>query len=406
MITRTECRVCNAPMTDVLSLGDIVPVDFIKPGDTVRPSSPLTLCACDGCGLVQLRDMLDRDSLFRQYWYLSGLNPTMVSALRDVVESIKDRVALADGDVVIDVGANDGTLLDLYDESLHKIGFDPARNLAESAIASCDLFVNDYFETADVDLPSAKVITSIAMFYDLDDPRAFVRRVAAILRHDGIWVMQMTDLVRMLRANAFDNICHEHLCYYSLAIFKKMVEGYGLTVFDVEFNDVNGASVRAYIGYADEHEIRPSVEQALADEREYLEHGGLARFRDNVQSAKTKVVDFVRSERAKGKIFHALGASTKGNTLLQYFGLTNEDVVLASEVSPDKLGLVMAGSNVPIVHQEESIAVQPDYYLVLPWHFLDFLVRRHYDYLGRGGKMLAPLPVPTLYGAEGDARRL
>jgi len=393
-------------MTDVLSLGDIVPVDFIRPGDAVRPSSPLTLCTCDACGLVQLRHMLERDSLFRQYWYLSGLNPTMVVALRDVVNGVRARVALTEGDVVVDIGANDGTLLRLYDDPVYKVGFEPARNLASACASACNLFVNDYFDASRPIVPKAKVVTSIAMFYDLDEPRAFVDQIARCLLSDGIWVMQMTDLVRMLRANAFDNICHEHVCYYSLAIFRDMVADHGLEVFDVEFNDVNGASVRVYVGWAGVRQVRPSVAEALADEAIYLADDAIARFSERVQKAKETVVDFIRTERAAGKTFHALGASTKGNTLLQYYGLTNEDVVLASEVSPDKFGLVMAASNVPIVSQEESIAAKPDYYLVLPWHFIDFLRRKHDYYLEAGGHLLSPLPEPTLYGAQDDARRL
>lgn len=399
MITRTECRACKAGMTDILSLGDIVPVDFIRPGEDVRPAAPLTLAKCDDCGLVQLRDMLEPDSLFRQYWYLSGLNPTMVSALRDVANAVSARIDLAAGDTIIDIGANDGTLLDLFDDDLFKIGFDPARNLAERARAACNLFVNDYFPSA-IDLPTAKVITSIAMFYDLDDPHTFLDEIAHTLHADGMWVMQMTDLVRMLRTNAFDNICHEHLCYYSLAIFKKMVEQHGLEVFDVEFNDVNGASVRTFVGFPGVHPVRPTVARALLDEANYLEQGGLERFRERTMAAKDKIVTFVRRERAEGKTIHAMGASTKGNTLLQFFGLTRDDIEVAAEVSPAKFGLVMAGSGVPIVSQEQSLAAKPDYYLVLPWHFLDFLLAKHTEYLQAGGALVSPLPIPAQYTME------
>jgi hypothetical protein len=402
MITRSECRLCGKAMTDVLSLGDIVPVDFIAPGADVRPALPLTLAQCGECSLVQLRHMFDRDSLFRQYWYLSGLNPTMVDALRDVVEGVKARVALEAGDVVVDIGANDGTLLDLYDESLHKIGFDPALNLEQSAKASCDLFVNDYFETSDVDLPPAKVITSIAMFYDLDDPRAFLRRIVTSLRKDGIWVMQMTDLVRMLRANAFDNICHEHVCYYSLAVFANLVAEYGLRVFDVEFNDVNGASVRAYIGWNGAHEVNSRVAAALADEAAYLcEDDAIVAFAERVRTGKESLLRFLRSELAAGKVFHAMGASTKGNTLLQFYGLSRAQIHVAAEVSPAKFGLLMAGCDVPIVPQEESLARRPDYYLVLPWHFIDFLARKHEGYMAEGGALIVPLPAPAQYTRDG-----
>lgn len=399
MITRSTCRVCSGTMSDVLSLGDIVPVDFIRPDEPVREALPLTLAQCDGCSLVQLRHMFDRDSLFRQYWYLSGINPTMVEALRDVVEGVKARVVLEPGDVIVDIGANDGTLLDLYDESLHKIGFDPALNLEESAKASCDMFVNDYFETSEVDLPPAKAITSIAMFYDLDDPRTFVAKIARSLHRSGVWVMQMTDLVRMLRANAFDNVCHEHVCYYSLAVFANLVAEHGLRVFDVEFNDVNGASIRAYVGHAGSHRVEESVARALADETAYLADAAIDQFAHRVRTNKAALVNFVRSEIAAGKTFHALGASTKGNTLLQYYGLGPAEIHVAAEVSPAKFGLIMAGANVAIVPQAESLARRPDYYLVLPWHFIDFLASKHENYMLEGGQFVAPLPEPVVYSA-------
>lgn len=394
---KEHCRVCSSKMTDVLSLGDIVPVDFIKDGEIVRESAPLTLAECGQCHLVQLRHTCHRDTLFRQYWYLSGLNPSMVASLKDVVDGAVARVDLSQGDVVVDIGANDGTLLSLYPSFVHKIGFDPATNLAEQAAAICDEFYNDYFESASIPTDSAKIITSIAMFYDLDSPRDFILKICKTLRRDGIWVMQMTDLVRMLRANAFDNICHEHLCYYPFGVFKALVEEYGLQVFDVEFNDVNGASIRCYVSWADARPIQPSVSEALLDEDAYLADGAIAKFAAFVESAKQKTVAFIRQEREQGKIFHALGASTKGNTLLQFYGLNNEDIMVAAEVNPDKYGLVMAGSNVPIVPQHQSLACAPDYYLVLPWHFIDFFLRKQAGYLEAGGVLLAPLPHPKLH---------
>ena len=402
MTIKEHCRACKSPMRDVLSLGDIVPVDFVAPGESVRPAEPLTLAECEssGCGLVQLRHTLHRDSLFRRYWYESGLNASMVSSLQDVIDGIRKRVSLEPGDVVIDIGANDGTLLGLYGAGVLRIGFDPALNLASAASSTCDRFINDYFETSEVDLPKAKVITSIAMFYDLDEPRAFVARIADVLCPDGIWVMQMTDLVRMLRANAFDNICHEHLCYYPLRVFVSMVEEYGLEVFDVEFNDVNGASVRAYVGKRGARTVETTVAAALADEYAYLADDAIGKFAKHVEDAKTKIVGFVRTELAAGKRIHAMGASTKGNTLLQYFGLSNAEITVAAEVNRAKLGLRMGGSDVPIVSQQESLDAAPDYYLVLPWHFINFFLAKQADYLSKGGALITPLPIPRVYGHE------
>lgn len=394
--TRTDCRLCGARLNDVLDLGMFAPSDFVRE-QLDEPKVPLLLTQCEDCQLVQLRHTMDRDQLYRHFWYLSGINPSMVESLRDVVDGVQKRVTLQPGDTVVDIGTNDGTLLTLYPSGVNKVGFEPARNLATQALAACDTFVNDYFETSDVEFPQAKVITSIAMFYDLDQPGQFVERVRRSLCADGIWVVQMTDLVRMLLANAFDNVCHEHLCYYSLAQLKTLVEGYGLEIFDVEFNDVNGGSLRAYIASKDAYAHRPMVGEALADEACYLAGDAIAKFSQRVQSAKSRVVEFIRKERAAGKHFHALGASTKGNTLLQYFGIGEAEIDCAAEVNPDKYGLRTAGSNIPIVSQEDSLAQHPDYYLVLPWHFIRFFLKAQAPYLATGGSLLTPLPEPTLH---------
>jgi len=399
-IVREICRVCGSPLRSVLNLGNFALSDFVQE-HVEDVLVPLELVACENfsCQLVQLKHTVDRDKLYRHFWYLSGINPSMVASLRNVVESVEARVELKPGDTVIDIGTNDGTLLTLYSAKtqINKIGFDPAENLAAQARLACDLYVNDFFETSAVLLPRAKVITSIAMFYDLDDPRQFLERIRDVLDQDGVWVMQMTDLVRMLKANAFDNICHEHLCYYSLYVFKNLVEQYGLEVFDVEFNDVNGGSLRAYVGFQGVRDVQKSVKSALLDETVYLEHGGLERFRTNVEFVKDRVSQFIRTEKLNGKRFHVLGASTKGNTLLQYFGLTNNEIDFAAEVNESKFGLRTAGSGITIVSQEESISKKPDYYLVLPWHFIDFFRHKFADYMVSGGVLLTPLPVPQVH---------
>jgi len=400
---RTSCRVCGQPLSDVLDLGSFAPSDFVRPDEPDPPLVPLCLAECSVCGLVQLRHTVDRDSLYRQYWYHSGLNSSMVESLRDVVRGVQARVELIAGDAVVDVGANDGTLLGLYENpGIYRIGFDPAQNLAETARQKCDEFVSDYFESSTYDCPRAKVLSSVAMFYDLDDPRRFVRRVREVLDPKGIWVLQMTDLVRMLRSNAFDNVCHEHLVYYSLWSLCDLLHQEGLTVFDVEFNDVNGGSLRAYAAHRGSRKTEPTVDQALQDEQKYLTPMALADFGKRVNRARARLMVFISQERESGKFFHVLGASTKGNTLLQYYGLTSTDIECAAEVNPAKVGLETAGTRIPIIDQSESLRMLPDYYLVLPWHFMDFFRQRFADYLANGGKLIAPLPTPIVYGDYGE----
>lgn len=392
------CRLCGEETRVVFDLGEFAVSDFVESGEET-PRAPLALAECPDCRLVQLRHSVDRDLLYRRYWYWSGLNSSMIESLRDVVRGVEARVPLAAGDCVVDIGANDGTLLSLYEEpELFKVGFDPAENAPTGSRERCNLFVEDYFETSEVETPKAKVVTSIAMFYDLDEPQNFIDRVLRVLADDGVWIVQMTDLVRMLRANAFDNVCHEHVAYYSLEVFEALMRENGLSVFDIETNDVNGGSVRAYVCRKEAGRIIHSrVHEALADERQYLKENPIAAFRERVEAARASLVRFVRDEISRGKFFHALGASTKGNTLLQFYGLTNEEIGCAAEVNPEKFGRVTAGTGIPIVPQAASLEEKPDYYLVLPWHFVQFFLRKFDDYLGSGGALVCPLPRPTLY---------
>jgi SAM-dependent methyltransferase len=412
--TRTTCRLCNGLLMDVLSLGDIYLNNFVT-DDTVPVTAPLTLSKCTTCSLVQLRDTANLDLLYRQYWYQSGLNKSMVEALQDVVNDVEARIQLQSGDTVIDIGCNDGTLLSLYHtDGLVKVGYDPALNLAEKAVQKCTVFYNTYFGSQkDEPAPEyakAKVITSIAMFYDLEDPHTFVEACRQVLAPDGIWVIQMTDLLSMLRLTAFDNICAEHLEYYSLSVVDQLLRDHGLQIFDVAHNKVNGGSLRLFVCFKDaSFPCRgSSVEKALADEREYfkgLEDQGKDPFQEfalRVAEIRKQVQTVLAVLQRQRKSVYVLGASTKGNTLLQYFNITNKQIPFAAEVNKDKFGRRTVGTNILICSEQELMANKPACFLVLPWHFIDMLCEVHKQYLLDGGLFLVPMPEPGIYSGNGD----
>ncbi len=412
MNARTSCRVCEGPLTEVLSLGDHYISGFPRPEEADGVKAPLELALCGSCHLLQLRHTVSADLMYRNYWYRSGTNQTMRDALADIAHTAETLIPLAGGDSVLDIGCNDGTLLAAYRTGgVFTIGFDPAENISPEARRVASHVVTGYFGAAtfqnDEKLARRrpKIVTSIAMFYDLEAPRNFVSDVQVVMHPDGLWIVQMSYLPLMLKQRAFDNVCHEHLEYYSLESFEYLLRLHDLRIVDVELNDVNGGSLRAYIRNqsADEATFGDATYRSLASERvqrlrEQEATLGLnttkpyADFAFWVQRLKDDVVAFVRDEVKRGQTIYVYGASTKGNTLLQYFGLDRTVVEAAAERNPDKWGRVTVGSRIPIVSEDEARAARPDYFLVLPWHFVEEFQRREESYLLAGGRFIVPMP--------------
>jgi NDP-4-keto-2,6-dideoxyhexose 3-C-methyltransferase len=416
MITRTTCRVCDSALEPVLNLGDHYVSDFIAPGASDGTRAPLELVICRRCRLLQLKHTVPAETMYRNYWYRSGTNQTMRNALADIANKAETLIHLKDGDAVVDIGCNDGTLLASYRMGgLRKIGFDPAENLAVFSRKIVEKLVVGFFDSEtfskDPELAGCrpKIVTSIAMFYDLEDPNRFVSDIKAVMDPQGLWIVQMSYLPLMLKTNEFGNICHEHLEYYSLTSFEYLLNLHGFEVVDAELNDINGGSIRTYIRnrnadpnlYADPtyRELARERVQALRDHEVKLgldDIGVYKEFAVWVNRIRDDVVGFVKSQVAKGKKVYVYGASTKGNTLLQYFGLDHTVITAAAERNADKWGKMTVGTHIPIVSEEAARAARPDYFLVLPWHFLEEFRQREKAYLLSGGKFIVPMPHFTL----------
>jgi NDP-4-keto-2,6-dideoxyhexose 3-C-methyltransferase len=411
---RVSCRTCGGGFEDILSLGAHYVSDFPAPGEPDGEPAPLDLVRCLDCSLVQLRHTVSGDRLYRNYWYRSGTNQTMREALADVSRSAAAKVRLNHGDAVLDIGCNDGTLLASYGpNTVFKIGFDPAKNLAQFSSRVANRVVTDFFDGnrygADSELcrHRPKIITSIAMFYDLEDPHAFVSGIDQILADDGVWVVQMSYLPMMLEQNAFDNICHEHLEYYGLASFDALLRVYDLAVCDVETNDINGGSYRLYVARRSSplfHDVAAAarVDSMRAREAELrlTEAAPYLEFARRVRALGDETRAFVQEEVAAGKSVYVYGASTKGNTLLQYYGLDRRWITAAAERNPDKWGRETVGTRIPIVSEADARAARPDYFIVLPWHFLPEFIDREKEHLSSGGRFIVPLPAFRIVGAE------
>lgn len=394
-------------MTDVVSIGNIFPSGFLKPDEHLNDSDrvPLVACKCSKCKLVQLRYMVELDSMYRQYWYSSSLNRSMISSLHDVVEDIESRISIESGDVVVDIGCNDGSMLGMYPKSAINIGFDPALNLHKP---NCHTFINDYFTAAaynSVSDKKAKVVTAIAMFYDLPDPVSFTKQVASILDTDGLFVIQFTDLLSMFKLTAYDSFCLEHLEYYTLQNVIDILDESGLRAISVSYNDVNGGSVRVTACHKNSaRESHKSVILSLIEENNYFSTHDFDFFNSNIDATKLKVNGFLAWAKSHDIIVHLLGASTKGNTLIQHCGITNELVPFAAEVNPDKFGLRTAGSDIEILSEVDSLIKHPAYYLVPVWHFKESILNNHKikEYLNNGGHLVFPLPQFTIVTKTGE----
>jgi len=418
LVTRKTCRICGcSSLTPVVSLGEQhISGAFANPQGKppVQRRVPLELVRCDpalderACGLVQLRHTVPPKVLYQSYWYESGINQTMRDNLAGIARGAEETAGLQAGDLVLDIGCNDGTLLKSYrTEGLRRLGIDPS-NVALQARAAGFEVVNDFFSAAALRSASPeqkpKVITSIAMFYDLEDPNSFVRDIQAVLHEQGLWVLELSYLPTMLEMNSFDTLCHEHLEYYSLAALERLLAEHRLAVLDVTLNEINGGSFRISVTHAGRGTPSPEAQARVQQLRLREFELGLdtdvpyAAFRDGIKKVRRDLLAFLKKAKAQKKIVHGYGASTKGNTTLQYCGLTPGLVRAIADRNEKKWGATTIGTNIPIISEAESRKQKPDYYLVLPWHFIEEFKVREREFLAHGGRFILPMPTVHTVG--------
>jgi NDP-4-keto-2,6-dideoxyhexose 3-C-methyltransferase len=405
---RETCRVCGSnKLLSILSLGNQFITNFVEEPTSDYPRGPLELVLCNvkdgGCGLLQLKHTVERDVLYKKYWYQSGISTTMVNALADIASSAEKLLKLSSGDLAVDIGSNDGTLLRQFKTpGLATVGFEPS-DLWKLGTQGTSKIINDYFnyETFKKEFGDrkAKLVTSIAMFYDLEDPNAFVEDVKKCLDKDGIWIIQMNYLGLMLGNNTFDNISHEHLEYYSLLSLQNLLERHGMEPFDIELNDANGGSFRIYVRYK-KGKIRgfAGAEERLRRQRGCEEKMGLgdkkvyAEFARRIEKTKDVLLHFLNQEKKAGKKIFIYGASTRGLVILQYAGIDKKLITAAVDKNPDKVGKYIVGTGIPIMSVEQYRQEKPDYLFVLPYHFIEEIKDQEKEFLKEGGKMIVAIP--------------
>lgn len=393
-IRRTTCRGCGGPLDKLLDLGSLYLSTFLGPEDPLPPTAPLELTMCRDCDLVQLRHTVQPDKLFRHYWYKSAINEAMREELANVVRGAINSIApLTGSDVVIDIGANDGTLLSFYPRLIPtggplRVAFEPAKNLYVAVRQHADVLIADYFPQ-ELQGVKAKIISSVAMFYDLDDPHSFLEAVQQTLHPEGVWVVQFQDLLGMVEATAYDNLCFEHLVYYSLGSFETLVAQHGLRVVRVERRAINGGSLRLYV----QHD--PAVPDRTVEAQRHLEADlswdTLQRFAWASQEHSSNLRFMLTKLRERGHTIDLYGASTKTQTLLQYAMIGPELIRWGVERSPEKFGRKMV-TGIPIVPEEQWREDPGQYILVGIWGFKEAILQREADYLRKGGSFIFPLP--------------
>ena len=401
----SQCRICGNPhLIPILDLG-LQMLTGVFP-DSVNPQAatigPLRLVKCMGeetCGLVQLEHSYDLEEMYGEnYGYRSGLNKSMADHLQNKVKKLLQYISLSAGDLVIDVGSNDSTTLQAYDASnLTLVGIDPTGTKFASFYPPNITLIPEFFSSKLIHsfFPNrkAKVITSFSMFYDLENPLEFMQQVHSILDDEGIWVFEQSYLPTMLQTNSFDTVCHEHLEFYALKQIQWMAEKVGFLILDVEFNDVNGGSFSVMVRKKKNGEtVLPTI-TALLEEEAALGLDTLEpflAFAKKSAEARTNLLTYLAQLKKAGKSIAALGASTKGNVLLQYCGLSADELMAVGEVNPEKFGRYTPGSWIPIVNEDQLLAKPPDYLLVLPWHFKSFFLNNPKF---RNSKLIFPLPM-------------
>ncbi|HTJ83805.1 MAG TPA: class I SAM-dependent methyltransferase [Polyangiaceae bacterium] len=414
---RKTCRVCGSPsLKPVIELGaQHLQGSFVKPGAEEPPGRkiPLRLVRCNpaavegACGLLQLEHSVPPEVLYYSYWYRSGTNRTMRDHLAGIAASASAIVG-AERKVVLDVGCNDGTLLMAYPASYRKLGVDPS-SIALGVDSSIEL-VRDVFPSpklaAVLGDEKVDVVTSIAMFYDLERPVAFAASVKEVLAPRGVWILEMSYMPKMLEMSSYDTICHEHLEYYSLSVLEEILRRAGLRAFRAEQNGINGGSVRVYACHDDDFDHgTPAWTEELRRLRLYEFDLELDTdkpyqfFQERINVHREQLMRLLIDLKKKGKSIHLYGASTKGNVILQWCGIDGRLVDCAADRNPDKDGATTLGTNIPIVSEAKSRAMKPDYYLVLPWHFRDEFVEREAETLRAGTKLIFPLPEIEIVGA-------
>lgn len=411
-----KCRITGSPLKECINLGDQYVSNFVQPGDQNKGDvESLQVGIGTESGLVQRYNSFSPEKMYKRYWYHSGINGSMRKELRSIVESAMSIVRLEPGDTVLDIASNDGTMLTYYPEDVNRIGIDPADVAEESDLYKGNLVLANDFFSADVykniSDAKAKIITVIAMFYDLENPAEFLNQVREIIDDRGVLIIQISYILLMLEQNEFGDMCHEHVAYYTLKILKSLLENAGFEVFDVVMNPTNGGSLRVYaVPRGSIKDLAcPLHWESIGQARfmgmlEYEKQKDLSspepylRFAQRIEKLKEQTVTWLQRQKEEKKKVIGYGASTKGNVLLQYYGIDTDLLPCIADANEKKWGLCTVGTGIPIISEAEMRDMEPDYLFTMPWFFIKYFLEREEELLAKGTRFVLPQPQLQIVG--------
>ena len=390
----SKCRLCShKKLLKIHSFGNLYVSNFVSKKDINNGiKAPLNLVYCKNCKLLQLQHSAPQEIMYKKfYWYRSGVTNTMKNALRNIFLTVKKMSILDKGDTVLDIGANDGTLLKYFKrEKYITIGCEPAKNLTKFLRKNCKYVFNNFWNSKDLKeiiktkkIKKPKLITAIGMFYDLENPSRFIADAAEILDDNGVFIAQLMCLESMLKKNDLGNICHEHLEFYSFKSLKYLFEKNGLKIFKIEENDINGGSYRIFCKKNISRSINYKEKASLFEIKKFIRR---------VELNKKRCLSFLINAVKTGLKVHIYGASTKGNTLLQYYGINHKLIKFAAERSPEKWGKYTVGTGIKIISENDARKLKPNYFFVMPYAFIKEFIKREKKWLMEGGKFILPYP--------------
>ena len=397
-----KCLLCGrSKLRSLFNVGNLYVSNFVTKNNIYNGTkSKLNLLYCSNCTLIQLSHLAPQEIMYRRfYWYKSGVTKTMREGLKELFLDCVKKAKLKKNDVILDIGANDGTLLKYFKINKFKtIGCEPATNLKSELKKNCNYLISDFWSKKVLfkllkrkRIKKPKLITAIGMFYDLEDPNKFIKDAADSLDDRGIFVAQLMSLKSMIEKNDLGNICHEHIEFYSFKSIKYLFEKNGLEIFKISSNDINGGSYRFYCRKFKRGSIRLPKENILKM---------MKKFVYRVKMNKRITVNFIKKQIENNKKIFLYGASTKGNTVLQYYGLNKEMIPYAAERSPFKWGKYTIGTGIKIISEKKAKKMKPDFFFVTPWGFIKEFIKREKNWLNNGGKFILPFPKMKIIGRK------